>query len=417
MSMESEPGGAGKRVIWVILLVVAVLIGGVVWVGLTQPGPEPVAVAVDPGAVEPAPAEAPDAEVAAAPAVPEIVEPEAAPEEAEATAAPEATAPELPSAPEPVRPSFDVVRVEPDGSTVVAGRAAPGAEIAVQLDGATVGTAQADAQGGFVAILDLGHSEAPRALSLNAEGADGATASEQVVVVAPSVAVPVLEVPGEAESAGTETVAEAVPEPEPSATEPVAEAAPEPEPEPEPVAPSVILADSTGVRVLQGGDDSPEVASNVVIDAITYDAEGEVALSGRAPGDGYVRVYIDNAPIEAGQVGPGGQWHVDLPKVDTGTYTLRVDQVGAGGQVLSRAETPFRREAPEAIQALADEREVAEGKPLVELITVQPGNTLWGISQRMMGEGTMYVQLFEANRDKIRDPDLIYPGQVFSIPE
>ncbi len=414
MSMESEPGGAAKRVIWVILFLVAVLVGGLVWVGLTEP--EPVAEVVDPGAAEPAPAPEPDAEVAAAPAVQKTPASEAAAEEAEATAAPEASAPDLPS--ESVRPSFDVVRVAPDGNTVVAGRAAPGAEIAVQLDGSTVGTAQADAQGGFVAILNLGHSEAPRALSLNAEGADGATESEQVVVVAPSAApAPVLDMPAEAEGTAAETLAEATPEPDAAASEPVAEAAPEPEPEPEAVAPSVILADSTGVRVLQGGDGSPEVADNVVIDAITYDAEGEVALSGRAPGDGYVRVYIDNAPIEAGQVGPGGQWRVDLPKVDTGTYTLRVDQVGAGGQVLSRAETPFRREAREAIQALAGEQQAAEGKPLVELITVQPGNTLWGISQRLMGEGTMYVHLFEANRDKIRDPDLIYPGQVFSIPE
>ena len=32
------------------------------------------------------------------------------------------------------------------------------------------------------------------------------------------------------------------------------------------------------------------------------------------------------------------------------------------------------------------------------------------------GEGVLYVQLFEANRDRIRDPDLIYPGQVFTVP-
>jgi nucleoid-associated protein YgaU len=50
-------------------------------------------------------------------------------------------------------------------------------------------------------------------------------------------------------------------------------------------------------------------------------------------------------------------------------------------------------------------------------ITVQPGFTLWGIATDMMGEGTMYVQVFEANKDKIRDPDLIYPGQVFTLPQ
>jgi nucleoid-associated protein YgaU len=42
---------------------------------------------------------------------------------------------------------------------------------------------------------------------------------------------------------------------------------------------------------------------------------------------------------------------------------------------------------------------------------------LWGIANDMMGEGTMYVQVFEANKDKIVDPDLIYPGQVFTLPQ
>jgi nucleoid-associated protein YgaU len=34
----------------------------------------------------------------------------------------------------------------------------------------------------------------------------------------------------------------------------------------------------------------------------------------------------------------------------------------------------------------------------------------------MLGSGFDYVQIFNANRDQIRDPDLIYPGQVFTIP-
>ncbi len=50
-------------------------------------------------------------------------------------------------------------------------------------------------------------------------------------------------------------------------------------------------------------------------------------------------------------------------------------------------------------------------------VTVQPGYTLWGIAKRNFGHGILYVQVFEANRDKIRNPDLIYPGQVFTIPD
>src|SRR5690606_33658079 len=49
-------------------------------------------------------------------------------------------------------------------------------------------------------------------------------------------------------------------------------------------------------------------------------------------------------------------------------------------------------------------------------VTVQPGHTLWAIGNGQFGDGIRYVQVYEANRDAIRDPDIIYPSQVFTIP-
>ena len=46
----------------------------------------------------------------------------------------------------------------------------------------------------------------------------------------------------------------------------------------------------------------------------------------------------------------------------------------------------------------------------------RPGNTLWGIADAKYGDGYLYVRVFEANRERIRDPHWIYPGQVFAIP-
>jgi nucleoid-associated protein YgaU len=100
--------------------------------------------------------------------------------------------------------------------------------------------------------------------------------------------------------------------------------------------------------------------------------------------------------------------------VDSGTYTLRVDAVDEAGVVQSRVESPFRREDPVALAA-AIER--GNASALIQVVTVQPGNTLWAIARDRYGEGPAYVKVFEANRDRIRDPDLIYPGQVFSIPD
>ena len=76
----------------------------------------------------------------------------------------------------------------------------------------------------------------------------------------------------------------------------------------------------------------------------------------------------------------------------------------AGNDVVARLEFPFQR---------ADPKEIDSGTLLV---VVQPGNSLWRLARRTLGEGVRYTVIFQANRDRIRDPDLIYPGQVFEVP-
>jgi hypothetical protein len=220
-----------------------------------------------------------------------------------------------------------------------------------------------------------------------------------------------------AETAAAEETGETATEPAPELA--AATDAPEtPQPNSQPAAPTVLLADDEGVRVVQSSGDQPRAMTNVSIDAITYDAVGDVALSGRAVGTSRVQVYLDNRPLTSAPIGDGGQWRIDLPEVDSGTYTLRVDELDAEGAVISRAETPFRREAVADIQALEQERRAAEAEIApVSLITVQPGNTLWGIATQKYGDGFLYVRVFDANTDRIRDPDLIYPGQIFTVPD
>ncbi|MEM8578628.1 MAG: LysM peptidoglycan-binding domain-containing protein, partial [Pseudomonadota bacterium] len=123
-----------------------------------------------------------------------------------------------------------------------------------------------------------------------------------------------------------------------------------------------------------------------------------------------VRVYLDNSAIAVLEVDDQGRWRGDLPDVDTGIYTLRIDEVDEAGDVSSRVETPFQREDPNTLAAAR-----TEGGP-VEAITVQSGATLWAIARDRYGEGVLYVRVFEANRSAIKNPDLIYPGQVFALP-
>lgn len=181
----------------------------------------------------------------------------------------------------------------------------------------------------------------------------------------------------------------------------------------EPAQPTILKTSSQGVEVLQS---APLAPGDVALDAISYDEAGEVLLAGRGDEDAHVRVYLDNAPLTTTPVDDDGRWQVELPQVDTGTYTLRVDQLDAQGDVTARVESPFLRESPQALQQAAQSQPEAEAAP-IRSITVQPGHSLWRISRERYGDGTLYVALFKANRDKIRDPDLIYPGQIFDLPE
>ncbi|MCR8825725.1 LysM peptidoglycan-binding domain-containing protein [Pseudosulfitobacter koreensis] len=187
-----------------------------------------------------------------------------------------------------------------------------------------------------------------------------------------------------------------------------------PESVPTPPAPNqvaILKSDATGVELVNRPTAQTEM--NVAIDTIGYAEDGGVQLSGRSTGrSGSVRVYLDNDAVIELPVDARGRWRGDLPDVDKGIYTLRVDEVNPQGEVVSRVETPFKREDPEELAAQTG----AQDAP-VKAITVQTGNTLWAIARERYGEGILYVRVFEANRDSIRDPDLIYPGQVFALPD
>ena len=183
---------------------------------------------------------------------------------------------------------------------------------------------------------------------------------------------------------------------------------------PDPVAePDVALLRTTGQGVELLDPTPPEVMDTVALDTISYADDGAVQLAGRAQADTRsVRVYLDNDAIISLPVTADGRWRGDLPDVDEGIYTLRVDEVSTDGTVTSRVETPFKRESREALLRAAEGQE----GPLRK-VTVQKGNTLWGIATDRYGDGMLFVKVFRANEGDIRDPDLIYPGQVFDLPE
>lgn len=177
--------------------------------------------------------------------------------------------------------------------------------------------------------------------------------------------------------------------------------------------PTILLADNDGVKVVQGRV-GPTVMTDVLFDTINYSKDGGVAVTGRGSPNSIVRFYLDNSPVSSTAVDETGYWSADLSDIEAGVYTLRLDQLDQSGKVSSRIESPFKREDR---NVLADQMKDIASLARINVITVQPGNTLWAISRERYGRGILYVQVFDANKDKIRNPDLIYPGQIFDLPD
>ena len=394
-----KANGSAKGAVAIGVTVLAVI--SALWVlrPLQPDAPEPEAAAVE----TPAPATEPA---------------QTATPEATATApTPDAAAPEAAVTP----PRLDVVRVDEGGLATIAGTAAPGAMISLRLDGVELSQIATDASGQFATLLTLSPSETPRLLSLVQIGPDGTE-----IPGPDSLAL----APVKAPEVTAEAAAETTPE---TATETATETAPET---------AGLLVSPEGVSVVESGSAPAVPALPISIETIAYGAAGEVNLSGMAGLGAKLRIYLDEAPIAEALADDTGKWSATLADVAAGPHVLRVDEVDAAGAVVSRFETPFEREvatqelaaaeAEAAAPEVAPASESATNEPATNepatadpaaaaaapiTITVQPGLTLWAIARETYGDGVLYVQVFEANRDKIKDPDLIYPGQVFTVPQ
>ncbi len=295
-----------------------------------------------------------------------------------ATFQPPAVPPEtLPGSPDPTNPaaspapdapSFDIVRVGPDGGAVMAGRAAPDSVVTVHEGSRLVATATADARGNWVMVPGEKLAPGPGELTLSSRTPDGQAASAEAPVL---VVVPPR--PGAGKPAGLPALA--------------------------------VLAPPAGPARLLQGPQPRNAGHGLALDTVDYDERGAIHFSGVAPPGAPVRVYVDNAPMGDSAAGADGRWSLaPAAAVSPGVHHLRVDQLTAAGKVASRREIPFQRET----LALS---EVAAGQ-----VVVQPGQTLWRLARRVYGSGVRYTVIVLANPDQIRDANHIYPGQVLNTP-
>jgi nucleoid-associated protein YgaU len=301
-------------------------------------------------------------------------------------------------------PAFDVARIEPMGEAVIAGRAAPGATVELLRNGEPHDRAVADQSGQFVMVpprLPSGTYD----LTLRSREPDGKQATSR------------------------QSVAVAI-EPGPTDRPVVALMTPD--------KPTVVLSQPAAAKPTAGG---------VVVEAVEIEPGGKFHASGRARPGAAVRLYLNDAFVASVTAGADGRFAVTINEgVARGSYRVRLDEVEPGsGAVRARAEVPFN--VPDTVvtasvpaQAAASKRpDVAASQqlqlaaagttvlpdggspstavvPKIVTTTVSRGDNLWRLSRLTYGAGTRYAVIYKANRTQIRNPDLIYPGQILVLP-
>jgi nucleoid-associated protein YgaU len=317
-----------------------------------------------------------------------------------------------------IRPAFDVTRIEPSGDAVIAGRAAPGASVELLRNGEPHDRVVADQSGQFVMVpsrLPPGDYE----LTLRSRLPDGRQAtSKQSVVVAlqpnlkdrPVVA---LMTPGK---------------------------------------PSVVLSKPAAPNA---------TGAPVAVETVEAEPSGKLYVSGRSPPGAAVRLYLNDSYLASTTAAADGRFAFTINEgVGPGGYRVRLDEVESGsGAIRSRAEVPFsmpetvaangsglnhtvgssqgrqasqrplQGEKPQDMAGAAESQAAAATSaadagssaavvvPKVTTVVVSRGDSLWRISRATYGAGERYSVIYGANHNQIRNPNRIYPGQVFVLPE
>lgn len=342
-------------------------------------------------------------------------------------------------------PAFDVLRVEPDGSTVIAGHAAPHARIDIMSDGKAIASTEAGQIGDFVAVLDKPLAPGNYQLTLKATGKGGVKISAEVA----TVSVPkdkggdLLAMVSKPGAASRIIVA-----PKPAAEKVGVPAEPANVPETK-VASLPAESPMEGTTAAGQGGSSPRPASaaavenpGVRVDAVEVEGD-KLYVAGAAKPGSTIRVYADDGLIGQATASKEGRFVVNGDrKLAVGNHIVRADLVNpATGKVTLRATVPFDRpegadfaavspqqangagaaaQAPAAAVGVNGGPRTIKQQPLTAsdgFVIIRRGDTLWQIARREYGHGIRYTTIYLANSTQIQNPNLILPGQVFDLPQ
>jgi nucleoid-associated protein YgaU len=111
------------------------------------------------------------------------------------------------------------------------------------------------------------------------------------------------------------------------------------------------------------------------------------------------------------------QTTVQPPAAGTPPQTAEVAKTEPDASAPAPEQPAIENKKQEVTTAAVQTAKTTEpDKPRSGKVVIQPGNNLWKLSRVIYGRGRSYTVIFKANKDQIRNPNRIYPGQIFAIP-
>ncbi len=267
--------------------------------------------------------------------------------------------------------SFDVVRIDRDGVSVLAGRAQPNQKIRIYNEDNLIGEGVSDRLGQWVITID---EEIPNEIlnlkiSTTNENSEIEIFSDQIVTI-----MPIENLNNQIESDITDEII-------------------------------LLTQENEASRILSDDPSFLQDESVVNIRTIDYDEE-KLILSGNAEANTEVNAYIDNKFVGKTLSDNLGKWSLNIDEnIIPGDYEIRADMVDDQDFVIARTSTKFTRLFDGIDNSLQ-----------LNTITIEPGDNLWNISRKKYGSGMQYTVIYLANSNQIVNPDLIFPGQVLMVP-
>ena len=290
---------------------------------------------------------------------------------------------------------IDLAQVRPDGNAVFAGKAAPNAKVTVFEGDVVLGTTIADENGEWVIVPEVALGAGEHLVSVGAVSDDG---TETVADITMAIKV--------GETAEDSPLVALLPQSETDIPKLLQS------PDDKPVATESVVADrQVSTDTNSGTEEAPATVTVPVVPALAprslaWGAGGELVISGVSRGGSSVAAEAAGAPFGAAAVGGDGAWQiagrVDMKRPSRVMRFLLKDE---DGKSIASYELPVAT------------RDLSQGLDGSRMVIVQRGDALWRIAFQSYGEGVKYVDIVRRNAAAINNPDLIFPNQIFAIPQ